>query len=128
MTGRTQILVACSDPEGQQALSKVLFSSEFELVFSSGVSEARAILARGAVALVLCAAELRDGCFHDMLREVKQKGLNLPVIVASRSDDVKQYLDAMDAGAFDYIARPYRRSEVEHVLRNALRRALVAAA
>ncbi len=128
MAGRTQILVACSDPEGRGALTEALSSTEFELVFSSSVSEARAILARGRVGLVLCAAELRDGCFRDVLREMRQTGLQLPVIVASRSDDVNQYLDAMEAGAFDYIACPYQRSEVKRVLWNALRRAMVAAA
>ncbi len=125
MASPARILVACSDSEGRQALTPALPPSEFELIFSSTVTEVRALLARGAV--VVCAAELSDGCFRDVPREVKQSGLRLPVIVASRSDDVNQYLNAMEAGAFDYITRPCPHSELERVLKNALQRLAAAA-
>lgn len=97
-----------------------------ETVFAPTVARALAILTRGGVSLVFCAAELTDGRFHDILRATTQTGLQVPVIVASRSDDTRSYLDAMRSGAYDYVATPCQRSEVEWIVANALHRMVAA--
>lgn len=124
--GKAQVLIACSDAEGRRVLSRALAECGLKAVLAPSVAGARSILARGNVAMVFCAAELDDGRFKDVLQAARQSGSAVPVIVASRSDDTRQYLEAMQSGAFDYVATPCHRSEVERIVSNALRRVVAA--
>jgi len=98
-----------------------------EPVFSSTVSEARVLLARQSVLLVFCEADLADGNFRDVLRAAETAEAKIPVVVASRRDDTAEYLEAMGSGAFDFIACPFRRAEVEWIVSHALRKMTAAA-
>ena len=120
MMSRPQVLIACSEPEGRRALTRALAECGLETVFVPTVAGARSILAQGRVSLVFCAAELTDGKFGDVLRAAQLAGHKVPVIVASRSDDTRKYLDAMRSGAFDYVATPCRRDEMERIVAHAL--------
>ncbi len=127
MVGRPKVLVACSDPENRQTLLASLSQCGLDPVSSSTVREARAILSRQVIPLVICAADLVDGSFRDVLRAARAAETKIPVVVASRRDDTAEYLEAMQLGAFDFIACPYKRSEVEWIVSNALRKMAVAA-
>ena len=52
-----------------------------------------------------------------LLRETYPK---LPVIVVSRFPDVKQWLDALDAGASDYCGAPFERVQLHWILNSVL--------
>ena len=126
MVSRPQVLVACSDPDRQRTLLSVLSQCGLEPVTSSTVGEARAILARQPIALVFCAAELPDGTFRDLLRAPEAAAAKVPVVVASRVHNTGEYLEAMRLGAFDFIACPYQRAEVERIVTQALPQAMAA--
>lgn len=113
-----RVLVALADPETKTAFSRALPSSGLDPVYTSSVKEARGILARESISMVFCEDRLADGNFRDMLRVMEAK--QVPVVVTSRTDDPKEYLEAMKLGAFDFIAAPYRRAEVEWILEHAL--------
>jgi len=127
MMGPPKVLLACTDPESRQTLNSLLGQCGVQTVVSSSVRESRRILARGGVAMVFCEARLADGSFREVLRQAGSTSQRVPVVVASRLDDTNQYLEAMRLGAFDFIACPYRRSEVEWIVQNALHDAGVAA-
>ena len=61
------------------------------------------------------------------MRLAAASGVHPPVVVTSRLDDTSQYLEAMRLGAFDFMARPFRRSEIEWIVQNAMRKTVVAA-
>lgn len=126
MTHRPRVLIACSDPEGRRALTSALAGCGLKPVYAPTVAGARAVLAHRRVSVVFCASELADGRFQDVLAAAKQTHREVPVIVASRSDDTGQYLEAMRAGAFDYVATPCRRRDVERIIANALHRIIAA--
>ena len=126
MTGRPEVLIACSDPEGRKALTNALADCGLKPVYAPTVATARSVLERGRVSLVFCATKFPDGRFDDVLRLAKRPGHEVPVIVASRSDDTPQYLEVMRSGAFDYVATPCRRAEVERIVANALHRTVAA--
>ena len=128
MVGRLQVLVACSDPESRRILLTLLAHCGFEPLSSSTVREARAMLFEQPVSLVICSTDLADGNFRDILQAAGASAARTPVVVASRSDDTSEYLEAMRLGAFDFIACPYRQSEVEWIVGRALQRAAVVAA
>jgi DNA-binding NtrC family response regulator len=80
------------------------------------------------VCLVFCESYLADGTFRDVLRIAEHTQSNVPVVVTSRVGDTGEYLEAMELGAFDFLARPYRRAEVNWILSRALGRATPVAA
>lgn len=126
MASRQRILLVSADPETRRALSEMVRGTGLECRAAASVAEARAQMARERPALVFCDRRLADGSFRELLRASEVQETNVPVVVASRLGETEEYLEAMRLGAFDFIAKPYHRSEVEWIVHNALRHALVA--
>jgi two-component system response regulator QseB len=63
----------------------------------------------------------RDGL--EVLRELRRRGDATPVIVLTARDDVQSRVGGLDAGADDYIVKPFDLDEVTARIRSVLRRA-----
>jgi two-component system response regulator QseB len=63
----------------------------------------------------------RDGL--DVLRELRSRGDATPVIIVTARDDVQNRIQGLDAGADDYIIKPFDLDEVAARMRSVLRRA-----
>ena len=61
---------------------------------------------RRRVSLVVCDDRLVDGKYEDILSETAPSPLKTPVVVVSPTGDWPDYLKAINAGAFDYLAYP----------------------
>jgi two-component system response regulator QseB len=63
----------------------------------------------------------RDGI--DVLRELRRRGDATPVIILTARDEIQQRIAGLDAGADDYIVKPFDLDEVTARMRSVLRRA-----
>ncbi len=63
----------------------------------------------------------RDGV--EVLRELRGRGDATPVIILTARDDVQSRIAGLDAGADDYIVKPFDLDEVAARMRSVLRRA-----
>jgi DNA-binding NtrC family response regulator len=126
MTERFPVLVASPDPEHQRTFGRLLEQCGLEPYFVTTVRAAVEALNRQRVALAFCSEALSDGTFRDVLVAARNSGVRVPVVVASRLDDTAEYFEAMSLGAFDFIAAPYVRREVEWIVNRALPQTLVA--
>jgi DNA-binding response OmpR family regulator len=63
----------------------------------------------------------RDGL--DVLRELRARKNRVPVLIATARDSVRQRVEGLDAGADDYILKPYDLDELLARIRALLRRA-----
>src|SRR5579862_2657773 len=63
----------------------------------------------------------RDGL--EVLRELRRRGDATPVIIVTARDDVKNRIEGLDAGADDYVIKPFDLNEVAARMRSVLRRA-----
>ena len=63
----------------------------------------------------------RDGI--DVLRELRKRGDGTPVIILTARDEIQHRIAGLDAGADDYIVKPFDLDEVMARLRSVLRRA-----
>jgi two-component system response regulator QseB len=63
----------------------------------------------------------RDGL--EVLRELRRRGDATPVIIVTARDDVSNRIEGLDAGADDYIIKPFDLDEVAARMRSVLRRA-----
>jgi DNA-binding NtrC family response regulator len=126
MPSRLRVLVTSSDPDNSRKLGSILSECGLDPVLTSTLEDSQSLLAKRDISLVFCDAQLADGTFRELLRLTE--AARIPVVVASRVHETPQYLEAMRLGAFDFIAPPYRRSEVEHIVASALHRPVAAAA
>jgi two-component system, OmpR family, response regulator QseB len=63
----------------------------------------------------------RDGL--EVLRELRSRGDATPVIIVTARDDIQNRIAGLDAGADDYIIKPFDLDEVGARMRSVLRRA-----
>lgn len=126
MMSRMRVLVALADPASQRALSNILPLYSADPVFATTMREARAVLASEPVALVVCEDCLIDGSYRDLLPVAQAARGDVPVVVTSRVDNPEEYLEAMKLGAFDFVAAPFSRTELDRIVHNALNRAMAA--
>jgi PAS domain S-box-containing protein len=71
--------------------------------------------------LIVADIILEDGTGIDVLREVRQRGLNCPVVMITGDPSIDTAVEAVRLGAFDYIAKPVTEKSLLHVTAMALR-------
>jgi DNA-binding NtrC family response regulator len=113
-------LVASSDQETLQALAEIVLLCGLAAFTVSSVTEAKRMLRRHKVYLVVCEDRLSDGKYEDILKETARLLLKAPVIVVSRTGDWPDYLKAVGAGAFDFVSYPPVPADLPRVIRHAL--------
>jgi len=119
----TRILVVEDDPAVADAL--------VEGISSDGYRVHREATAGGGVAwalanhphLAVLDVRLPDGSGFDICRELRAKGLHLPILMLTAAADEVDVAIGLEAGADDYVPKPYRLRELLARIRALLRRA-----
>ena len=117
-----QVLVTGCDAGKRTALLNMLAEYGLEPMIAANVEETRQILERRPMQVVFCEDRLPDGGFREILCLVKANRPEVQVVVSSMLGDVHEYIEAMNLGTFDFIAPPYRSSEIISVVHGAYRR------
>lgn len=84
---------------------------------------ARAALDVAAFDAILLDLALPDGLGLTLLGEERRRGNRAPVIIATARDQITERIAGLDAGADDYVVKPYDLAEIEARLRAHGRRA-----
>lgn len=117
------VLVAALDWQVRSGLSAVLASFTINTESVSSVAEATRILDTKDVSACLCGYWLEDGTFKDLARHIRRSTAKIPVIAVSSPacrNEYRDYLAAMNIGAFEFLCHPYQRIDLERVLRQAI--------
>jgi DNA-binding NtrC family response regulator len=114
-------LVVSSDEEVRRKLGQILGQCGFAPVFASTVTESGMALAGQEVLIVLCDDCLPDGKYVDIVKLVGQSETKVLVVVVSQTGEWTEYLKAIRAGAFDYLAYPPIPGELQRIIQNAVR-------
>jgi two-component system, NtrC family, C4-dicarboxylate transport response regulator DctD len=115
-----QALVVSPDDDIHRKLTEILGHCGFASVLARTVAEGRGALAHHNICLALCVERFADGNYQAVVEFANRFDPNVPVIVVSRTGDWPDYLKAMCAGAFDYLAYPPIPGELRRGIRNAL--------
>jgi len=86
------------------------------------LTEAHAALQKREPDLVLCDLMLPDGSGLDLLREIKSQNPSIAVIMITAHTSTKSAVEALKAGAHDYIAKPFDIDELKIIVRKAAER------
>ena len=71
--------------------------------------------------MVFCDEALLDGDFRRIIQQSSKSTARTPIIVVSGKDDWNSYINALKAGAFDWLTFPPKAGEIERIARRALR-------
>jgi two-component system KDP operon response regulator KdpE len=117
-----QVLVVDDEPQIVRGLKVILRAAGYDVRAAATKREALdAIAARAPDALVLDLV-LPDGSGVEVCREVREWS-SLPILVLSAVGDEREKVRALDAGADDYVTKPFGNEELLARLRAVLRRA-----
>ena len=124
MTGPRPVLIVDDDPALLATLAEQLgLEGEFAIAEAGTLAEADAKLGTEGARfdLVLLDIRLPDGDGRDFCARMRRLGLRMPVIMLTGSDSESDIVSGLDAGANDYIAKPFRLNELLARMRAQLR-------
>jgi DNA-binding response OmpR family regulator len=117
----TRILVVEDQRSLLRNLVRGLGEEGYDVVPAASVNEAREALARQPD-VVLLDVMLPDGSGVDFLRQLRNEGFGQPILVLTARDSVDDRVQGLDAGADDYLVKPFSFNELLARLRAVLRR------
>jgi two-component system, OmpR family, KDP operon response regulator KdpE len=116
-----RILVVDDEPQILRALGTTLRGAGFTVDSAATAESALATAAARPPAAVILDLVLPDGTGTDVCRELRTWS-DAPVIVLSAVGDEREKIAALDAGADDYVTKPFSVEELLARLRAVLRR------
>ena len=120
MSGQ-RILVVDDEPQILRALGTTLRGAGYDVETAATAEEALAAAAAHPPEAVILDLVLPDGSGTDVCRELRT-WTDAPVVVLSAVGDEREKVAALDAGADDYVTKPFGVDELLARLRAALRR------
>ncbi|MDH2310939.1 response regulator transcription factor [Methylobacterium brachiatum] len=118
------ILVIDDEPPIRKLLRTGLSTQGYAILEAPNAAAALELLGRDRVDLVILDLGLPDMRGHDLLRAIRTRHPELPVVVLSSRTDEGGKVEALDLGADDYVTKPFGMAELLARLRAALRHQL----
>jgi two-component system KDP operon response regulator KdpE len=119
---KPRILVVDDEPQIQRFLRPALEASDFEVETAGTAALAKRMAATRAPVLIVLDLGLPDGDGKEVIEAVRAFS-SVPIIVLSARDRETEKIAALDAGADDYIEKPFGIGELLARIRAALRHA-----
>ncbi|HET7712444.1 MAG TPA: sigma-54 dependent transcriptional regulator [Thermoanaerobaculia bacterium] len=116
-------LLIVDDESSLRDFLGIVFEEEgWTVEATADLAEARASIQKNEPDLILCDLMLPDGSGIDLLKEVKEKNPSIALIMITAHTSTKSAVEALKAGAFDYIAKPFDIEELKIIVRKAMER------
>jgi two-component system KDP operon response regulator KdpE len=124
MTGpQLKVLVVDDEPPIRKLLRMGLATANYQVLDAPNAKTALALLAENPD-LVILDLGLPDMDGHELLRTIRSRNENVPIVVLSSRGDEAGKVRALDYGADDYVTKPFGMDELLARLRAALRHQL----
>lgn len=117
---KPRILVVDDEPQIQRFLRPALEASDFDVETADTAAMAKRLAATRSPTLIVLDLGLPDGDGKDVIAAVRAFS-QVPIIVLSARDQEIEKIAALDAGADDYIEKPFGIGELLARIRAALR-------
>jgi two-component system NtrC family response regulator len=110
------ILVVDDEPAQRELLGGFLAKRGWSIALAAGGAEALAILRRTAVHLVLADYRMPDLSGIELLKASKQLNPEVPVVLITAYGSIASAVEAMKAGAYDYLTKPIELDELVYLI------------
>ncbi|HEX9149918.1 MAG TPA: sigma-54 dependent transcriptional regulator [Thermoanaerobaculia bacterium] len=119
MSGQ-RLLIVDDEASIRDMLAFFFHKRGFEVLTASNFTEGLASSQRSSPDLILCDIKMPDGNGLDLLRKVKTESPKTPMIMITAHTSTPDAIEAMKAGAVDYIAKPFNIEELGLIVDRAL--------
>jgi two-component system, NtrC family, response regulator PilR len=119
MSGQ-RLLIVDDEASIRDMLAFFFHKRGFEVLTASNFTEGQASALRSTPDLVLSDIKMPDGNGLDLLRKIKAESPKTPVIMITAHTSTPDAIEAMKAGAVDYIAKPFNIEELALIVDRAL--------
>lgn len=124
-----RVLVVDDDPVQRRLLEAMLQRLEFDAVLAEGGEQGLALLDtpdRGSIDCIVLDLVMPEIDGFTFLQRMRERGIDLPVIVQTAQGSIDTVVTAMRAGASDFVVKPVGVERMQVSLRNALNQAALA--
>ena len=116
------LLIVDDEASLRDFLSIVFEEEGWSVETAASLAEGRAAVQKKEPDVVLCDLMLPDGTGIDYLREIKAQNPSIAVVMITAYTSTKSAVEALKAGAIDYIAKPFDIEELKIIVRKASER------
>ena len=102
-----QIVIVEDDIDLAKGLSKALKDDDRSIVSCEDLKSARDQIFLSNPALIILDINLPDGNGLDLVKEIREKNLSVPVILLSANDTDSDIVRGLELGADDYVTKPF---------------------
>lgn len=117
-----KLLIIEDDALLQAGLSQALSSQGYAIDCAANAAQGDALLRSGQYSLIVLDLGLPDRDGGDLLRQWRKVGIDLPVLILTARDALEDRVDGLDAGADDYLIKPFALVELQARVRALIRR------
>ncbi len=118
-----RILVVEDDPAVAEALAEGIGQEGYQVHREATARDGLAFAIARRPHLIVLDVWLPDGSGFEVCRELRRSGLHQPILMLTvQADEIDQVM-GLEAGADDYVTKPYRLRELQARIRALLRRA-----
>ncbi len=122
-----RILLVEDDSYLREGLCELFSKEGYEAVSAKNLAEGKKLFESGVFDLAVLDVMLPDGNGLELCSYIRGKGFSLPVLFLTACDEEYQIVRGLDAGADDYVTKPFRLLELLSRIRALLRRKNAAA-
>jgi two-component system response regulator MprA len=117
-----RVLVVDDEPQLRRALERALKLEGYEVALAADGGEGLAAMSSAPYDAVVLDVLMPNGDGLSVCRELRERGDRTPVLMLTARDAVQDRVDGLDAGADDYVVKPFALEELLARLRALLRR------
>jgi two-component system response regulator PilR (NtrC family) len=117
-----RVLVVDDEKSMRDLLAITLEKQHFEVTVADGGQTAIATLRREPFDVVITDLRMPTADGLQVLRAAKETSPESVVIVITAVGSTETAVEAMKLGAYDYITKPFKLDEINHIIRRALER------
>jgi two-component system response regulator PilR (NtrC family) len=119
---RVNLLIVDDEASLRDFLSIVFEEEGWHVDTAGSLGEAHSAIQRQEPDVVLCDLMLPDGSGIDLVRDVKAQTPGIVFVMITAHTSTRSAVEALKAGAVDYIAKPFDIEELKIVVRKAVER------
>jgi len=117
---KKRILVVDDEESIRWVLGKCLEKAGYEVEYGENGAQGIDKAISGSFSSIILDITMPDMTGFDVLSEIRSNGIDSPVIIITAQNTVKNAIDAMKRGAYDYIAKPFDLDEVKLIVKRAI--------
>ncbi len=113
-------ILICDDEEGIRESFKLILEKDYQLLFAKNGNEGIDILRKNSVDAVIMDIKMPRMDGIEAMRRLKELKPEVKILVTSGYKSVETAREAINAGASDYIVKPFDRNEISKAVQKLL--------